>query len=883
MPNRRRAPRTGSILPLLVICIIALMAMIALAVDIGMVAAARTQAQDVADLAALAGTRMLNGDSSNSSNLNNVTTAVATAKDAADNNAILGRPVTASMITTRTGIYTYDATLQRFVASFPGAPGTNAWSVMEVTLNTTTPTYFGRVLGINSFNISAKATATHRPRDVALVLDFSGSMKYGSQAAYFTGGYNDLVGSLNPDDVYPRFGHYYDMALRPLATSTTGPTSNGTGYNPLQRTIVFEDAGGEAHAANNLSTTSNGGPPVVQDFLTVYGGGRVNAFHQPQGSWKPDKLPVCTPAPASFADQDNTGVNYVGDQWPKKNRVTNGNSNWAITVLEYWNGSNSVVPDNHQKNASMSGGTKFEGTANGNGYGSGFQGFSMGPGYYGKTFWMWPPDPRWGGGTQAADPTKPSTNDPKKDVYGNFICDWRKRFFKYGESFSDTSLRGQPLDDNSVLFDSSGRIKQQSASGFRVNYAAILAWLKSGPQTLPPNLHAGRLLYYDSIPTDLPFTGGDMNQCFWRDYIHTVLGVDNYGGSRSLYGTEAAGWGPVKITPKANLYNGGTGSLAPYMMYMDNPIRPRAHFWFGPLTMTMFLTTDNVGRDNMWPGTCHESHCWQLKAAVNSALDDIKNNHPNDWASLIFFSDEDNFATPRVTLGRDYSRMKNALFYPFSLLDGLGDSSLEIRPYQYYSNYNMIYYNGGGDVPNARGATCPHMGFQVAYNQLSTASGYNGRRGAAKVVIFETDGVPNTVCGGSFQNNGPYKSLYTGGIGSTSYVGNNDPSVTDPAVDVVTNICALDTAANPGYSTNRLRARVHAIGFGDLFETSNTQKGNALAFLLRVQKAGNTSAAADASIENYKIITGDYNTRIANLKQALERIMQSGIQVSLIQ
>jgi hypothetical protein len=72
------------------------------------------------------------------------------------------------------------------------------------------------------------------------------------------------------------------------------------------------------------------------------------------------------------------------------------------------------------------------------------------------------------------------------------------------------------------------------------------------------------------------------------------------------------------------------------------------------------------------------------------------------------------------------------------------------------------------------------------------------------------------------------------------------------------------------------------IAFGDLFETNQTQSQNALAFLLDVQQAGNTSSATDTSIESYKIITGDYTTRIDNIRQAMERIMQSGIQVSLI-
>jgi hypothetical protein len=407
-----------------------------------------------------------------------------------------------------------------------------------------------------------------------------------------------------------------------------------------------------------------------------------------------------------------------------------------------------------------------------------------------------------------------------------------------------------------------------------VNYAAILAWIKSGPQTLPPSLCTGRVRYYSSIPSTIPTSGLSLDQVFWKNYIDTVLGISSSNlAARTLNGKETTAWGTMRITAKSLL----TANPKPYMHYNDNPMRPRAHYWFGPLTMMMFLTTDTDGNPNMWPGTVHESHCWQLKAGINSALDDIKNNHPNDWAAMVYFSNLAAYQTERVALGRDYTKMKNALFFPFSLLGSLSNLSSEIRPYD--SSFN---YTGNGDIPNASGGTCPEMAFKVSYNQFSGASGYFGRRGAAKVVIFETDGVPNHHCGGSLQNNGPYLSLYTGTIGSTTSDGNNSPNATDPAVAAVTQLCALDTASPPGYSTVRTPARVHAIAFGDLFETNQTQQANAMAFLLRVQKAGKTSAATDTAIESYKVITGDYDTRIQNIRQALERIMQSGIQVSLI-
>ena len=75
------------------------------------------------------------------------------------------------------------------------------------------------------------------------------------------------------------------------------------------------------------------------------------------------------------------------------------------------------------------------------------------------------------------------------------------------------------------------------------------------------------------------------------------------------------------------------------MTYTDNPSRPRSHFWFGPTTMIQFI--QEMGSNttyNFMPGTCHEAQCWQLKAAINSVLDDIRNNHPNDYVGINLWS-----------------------------------------------------------------------------------------------------------------------------------------------------------------------------------------------------------------------------------------------------
>jgi Flp pilus assembly protein TadG len=61
LTTRLRSRRRGSILPLMVISLVALCGCVALAVDVGLILAARTQCQNAADAAALAGTRALDG------------------------------------------------------------------------------------------------------------------------------------------------------------------------------------------------------------------------------------------------------------------------------------------------------------------------------------------------------------------------------------------------------------------------------------------------------------------------------------------------------------------------------------------------------------------------------------------------------------------------------------------------------------------------------------------------------------------------------------------------------------------------------------------------------------------------------------------------------
>src|SRR3954463_7702529 len=87
--------RRGAILPTLVVAMVALLGFIALAIDIGMIAVARTQSQNAADAAAMAGARALNGNSSGGYNVGGATPS---ALGAATSSKIQSNPITASQV-----------------------------------------------------------------------------------------------------------------------------------------------------------------------------------------------------------------------------------------------------------------------------------------------------------------------------------------------------------------------------------------------------------------------------------------------------------------------------------------------------------------------------------------------------------------------------------------------------------------------------------------------------------------------------------------------------------------------------------------------------------------------------------------------------------------
>lgn len=153
----RRANRRGIIVVLAAVLLVVMLAMIAFAVDVGFITVARTELQGAADAAALAGVSKLPlGESE----------ANVVASDYVGRNIATNKP---PQITTTAG--------QWDLKSHSFKPGRSPFDALQVQVESKNQAlFFGRVMNTNTFNAGAKATAVVRPRDMMLVLDYSGSM-----------------------------------------------------------------------------------------------------------------------------------------------------------------------------------------------------------------------------------------------------------------------------------------------------------------------------------------------------------------------------------------------------------------------------------------------------------------------------------------------------------------------------------------------------------------------------------------------------------------------------------------------------------------------------------------------------------------------------------
>ena len=235
--------------------------------------------------------------------------------------------------------------------------------------------------------------------------------------------------------------------------------------------------------------------------------------------------------------------------------------------------------------------------------------------------------------------------------------------------------------------------------------------------------------------------------------------------------------------------------------------------------------------------------------------------------------------------------IQDVLWYPPATV---GNPNATVTPY----DANNV------EVPRAFGSTCYSYPLMLAYNQFSgntTLQTYSsgqqtgdaggmGRKGAQKTIIFETDGAPNTTASAGFTSLGPYNSYYNirynySNPGGSEYPtnvnsrGDLDATVTNQILTICNQLCAPDTAGVPGYSSGSKKVKLHCIGFGPYFAPGSGQAAAATSFLNQMQIAGNVTDG----MPDYKIIYGSQSDVITKLQKAFQKIMQDGIQVTLIQ
>src|SRR5262249_496296 len=89
-------------------------------------------------------------------------------------------------------------------------PAGEAYTLMRVIVTPTRASAFAKIFGQDRLSVRAVAIAAHRPRDVCMVLDYSGSMNNESDlwtcSSYL--GANNFNKSNNPDSNFPQFGVY---------------------------------------------------------------------------------------------------------------------------------------------------------------------------------------------------------------------------------------------------------------------------------------------------------------------------------------------------------------------------------------------------------------------------------------------------------------------------------------------------------------------------------------------------------------------------------------------------------------------------------------------------------------------------------------------------
>ena len=230
IPTKRIQRRDGAIIVLSALLMVALLAMTALAIDMGYMFVVKTQLQVAADSGALAAGNSLHMEANE---VKAIGADFATRHDAG------GRKIKQDEVEVELGIW--DAETNSFV---PGATG----NAVKVTAKRDGESlFFAKVMGHKFFATEASAISMANPKDVVFVIDLSGSMNDDTEPAWATKTVNAQFGPAG----CPNIGNQLMQDLY---------TDFGFGQYPGKLEYVGESAGVKRDSNAYANLTSDIGP-----------------------------------------------------------------------------------------------------------------------------------------------------------------------------------------------------------------------------------------------------------------------------------------------------------------------------------------------------------------------------------------------------------------------------------------------------------------------------------------------------------------------------------------------------------------------------------------------------------------------------------------------
>lgn len=225
-PDRPRRSRAGIIIVYAAFLMVVVFGFAAFAIDIGYMALTRNELQTAADAAALAGAmRMIDGPDA----------VKAAAQDIATRNYLGKQSITSSDLTIQLG--KYDIVSKAFSATESGSN-----SVRVVAQSNNRALFFAPIFGHKTFNSNAEAIAIINPRDIAFVIDLSGSMNDDTEPAWATETINSVygpqgyanVGTTLMTNVYSDYGFGAYPGSSESIGQTLSVSNSNNSYRDLQ-------------------------------------------------------------------------------------------------------------------------------------------------------------------------------------------------------------------------------------------------------------------------------------------------------------------------------------------------------------------------------------------------------------------------------------------------------------------------------------------------------------------------------------------------------------------------------------------------------------------------------------------------------------------------